>query len=251
MTPPSIMPVIMARDVPIRRFNGYGEESDRAIDFIEDVKRAWNKQPGLSNAGKLDILLQNIGPIVRDELKCQPSSIRDDADEALTCIVSVFGEKRSPAILYDILRQTRQHQGETVRLFSHRIRTAFNALTNRQTTLNVHVEPETTLRDHFVSAVSCQMLSRYLAERIATNQGMSFLDIREVAIRWARDEDATAAVGASAVSAAASSPSPTEARLDRLERMMGDRASILSDLSNSVRMLLEHQALSPKVRPQM
>ena len=235
------MPVVLARDVHIRRFNGYGEESERAIDFKEDVQRAWNQQPGLSNARKLDILLENVGPIVRDELRCQPTRIREDAEEALSCIISVFGEKRSPAILFDILRQTRQHQGETVRLFSHRIRAAFNALTSRQATLKVHVEDEITLREHFINAVNCQMLSRYLAEKIASDPALSFLDVREIAIRWARDEDSTATVGTAAV-AAAPQVSPTEARLDRLERMMGDQASIVTDLANSVKMLLERQS---------
>ena len=59
------------------------------------------------------------------------------------------------------------------------------------------------------------MLSRYLAEKIASDPALSFLDVREIAIRWARDEDSTATVGTAAV-AATPQASPTEARLDRL-----------------------------------
>jgi len=152
---------------------------------------------------------------------------------------------RSSAFLINILRQTRQHQGETVRLFSHRIRAAFNALTSWQATLKVHVEDETTLREHFINAVNCQMLSLYLAEKIASNPALTFLDVREIAIRRARDEDSTATVGTSAVAAAPRQASPTEARLDCLERMMGDQATTVTDLANSVKMLLERQLHTP------
>ena len=153
--------VFLARDIPIRRFNGYGEDVERALDFEEEVRRAWNAQPGMTDKRKFDLVIQNVGPIVKDELSCQ--GVKDDPEAALKIIQTVFGERRSPAQLQDALRQTRQITGETVRLFSHRCRAAFNALTKRQKALNLAEEPENTLRDHFVDNVKCSTLSRYLS----------------------------------------------------------------------------------------
>ena len=222
-------PVVLAREVPIRRFHGYGEDSHRATEFKADIERAWNAQPGLSSQRKLDILLQNIGPIVRDELQCQTAAVQDDPAESLKVIVSVFGERRTPAQLHDALRQTRQLPGETVRLFSHRARSAFSALVGRQETLGIAKEDESTLRDHFVSAVNDPMLSRYLAESVAAQPDVKFLAIREVAMRWARDE-ATVSSSASS-SAVGATPSPQDARIDKVVEMVTSLAAEVGKLT--------------------
>ena len=229
------MPVVLAREVPIRRFHGYGEDSHRAVEFKADIERAWNAQPGLSDQRKLDLLLQNVGPIVRDELQCQTAAIQEDPAESLKVIVSVFGERRTPAQLHDALRQTRLLPGETVRLFSHRARSAFSSLVGRQETLGMAEEQETTLRDHFISAVGDPMLSRYLSETVASQPDVKFLAIREVAMRWARDETTASSVATPATSAAVSAtPSQQDIRMDKVMDMVTSLAAEVGRLTKEL-----------------
>ena len=212
--------VVIAREIPITRFNGFVEDAQRANTFKEEIESAWAAQPHLDNARKLALLLQNVGPIVRDELKCQTNAIQNDPAQALQCIVAIFGERRTPAELKDAMRQTRQLPGETVRIFSHRAKSAFNALVSRQTTLAVPLEDEATLRDHFARSVSCPTLSRYLTEKVTLEPAATFLEVREVAIRWARDEDTPSAATSAVAVSATPAPQPDNSRLDRLERLM-------------------------------
>ena len=180
--------VMLARESKISRFMGHGEEASRAGLFQEQVRRAWNNTPGITTAQKLDVILDNIGPNVRSEVKCLPAADRDDPEKLLSNIISIFGERRSPAQLWDVLRSCRQYPGEPVRSYSHRLMEAFDALQQRQVALGLTKEPDHTLLDQLVEGVQDATLSRYLAERRETDGQLSFIELRKIALRWARDE---------------------------------------------------------------
>ena len=73
----------------VRKFFGDGE-ARLAEEFKDEIQRVWAAQPGLSEEAKLDILLCNVGPTVRAELRCQPVDVQKSADKSLSAIVRVL-----------------------------------------------------------------------------------------------------------------------------------------------------------------
>ena len=68
-----------------------------AVLFREQIHRAWTNTPGITDQQRIDVILENIGPNVRGEIKCLPRVDREDLHKLLAAIVSIFGERRTPA----------------------------------------------------------------------------------------------------------------------------------------------------------
>ena len=233
------VPVIMTREVTITKLMGCGEEASRAKQFKDDIERAWEATPGMSANRRLALIRNNVGPIVKDEIDCQES---DDPVVVLNDIVKVFGERRSPVQLRDVLRGVRQYPGEQVRLYSHRVKSAFKALTERQKALGVAADGESTLVEQFVCGLQCPTLSRFLEEKRETTDVKDFLGLREIAIRWARDEAPSVVEPVAATASLQAVETPREDRLDRLEKIVGEQSKQLSDITSSLSRLLEAQS---------
>ena len=171
----------------VRFFAGDGDPS-RAQDFCEQVRRAWSSLPtNASNARKLDIIYENIGPAVRSELRCADVSAMDNPEEVLKVILSVFGERRSPFQLQQLLSHQKQLNGESVREYSNRLMGHFTALQNRQRTLNMPLQSEDFLLQTFLLTLSDVSLTRMLRREVKDNPGLTFRDVRKIAIEYLDD----------------------------------------------------------------
>ena len=246
--------VYLARQVDVSTF--YGDDPAHADAFAEDVERAWDAQPTLSQRRKRDIILTNVGPIVRAEIACLDKAVQDDPVKLLKTITQIFGEQRSTSALLQELLSTKQWSGETCRRYSHRCKAAFDALIKRQKATEEDRTPERILRDHFINGLADETLKRYLREKLHGDKNIGFHGIRDVAIRWSGDEAPTGhAVAAAAMtthqpsvtqaSPAATSatnvPSADSARLDRLEQLV-------STLCEELRSNREHKPRNFKSR---
>ena len=90
---------MLARETKVARFMGHGEESSRAELFQEQIHRSWANTPGITDRQRIDVIMENIGPNVRGEVKCLPRADREDPHKLLGAIVNIFGERRTPAQL--------------------------------------------------------------------------------------------------------------------------------------------------------
>ena len=193
---------IIERERVISRF--YGDDSAAALEFEDEIKRAWENMAPTDTRRKLEFITSNIGPIVKDEINCMSQADRADPVKVLNHIVKTFGERRSPTELLEVLVTLRQSSGETVRRYSHRCKAAFDDLVRRQKAVAEAPYPESLLTSHFVKSVKDRHLARTLRAKInETSTAMSFQQIREAAIHWDDEEDE---VGAS-VSAISHKPS--------------------------------------------
>lgn len=216
--PSPIVPVVLfTKDIHMRRFFGTEGEGHLAEEFEEEIRRAWDAQPGITAERKMDLLKSNVGPVVRDELRCQEEDIQKDAEKALRKIVEVFGERRTPSALLQCLFNLQQNGGETIRAYSHRIKAAHDRYMKRMKVLGMSGSSEDILRDHFVNSLTDLTLIRYLRERIHQNESVTFKELRETAIRWAGDEETATASSSAVVAAKAAPPSTDSLRLDKLE----------------------------------
>ena len=226
------MPVILQREVKITKLMGYEEEPEKVETFIKEVRRAWELTPGITEARRLDFVKDNVGPIVRDEITCMDADLT--AEQVLDELRSVFGEKRSPAQLRDVLRGTRQLQGEQVRRFSHRVKAAHTALVSRQKALGVTQDKEDTLVEQLIDGIRCPTLSRYLQEQ-QVKLGSKFRDLREIAIRWTRDELPSSPVSVNVQSVAAQKAAEQDRRLDLLDRQVTTLMGSVGEMTSAVK----------------
>ena len=233
------VPVMIQREATITRFMGYGEEPAKVETFVREVRRAWTMSPTMTEEMRLDLIKDNAGPIVRDEIRCMREG--QTAEEVLKELQRVFGERRSPIQLRDALRSTRQRRGETIRLFTHRLKAAHAALIARQKVLSQTEDDEASLVQQLIDGLQCPTLSRYLQEQ-QKEHDLGFRGLRDIAIRWARDEDPAAAATGDAAAVQSVTPQvAADERLDRQEKMLTDvmavqreQATQLSNLTSAL-----------------
>ena len=233
------MPVILQREVKISKLMGYGEEPAKVETFVREVRRAWTMSTTMTEEMRLDLIKDNAGPIVRDEIRCMREG--QTAEEVLKELQRVFGERRSPIQLRDALRSTRQRRGETIRLFTHRLKAAHAALIARQKVLSQTEDDEASLVQQLIDGLQCPTLSRYLQEQ-QKEHDLGFRELRDIAIRWARDEDPAAAATGDAAAVQSVTPQvAADERLDRQEKMLTDvmavqreQATQLSNLTSAL-----------------
>ena len=114
--------MVLTREVDVRKF--FGDNSTRAQEFKEDIRRALDAQPTLSSRRRLDLILNNVGPKVKAEGCCLEADVRTDPEQVLAAIVQSFGESWSSSMLKQALLMTTQRQGESVRDYFHRAKEA-------------------------------------------------------------------------------------------------------------------------------
>ena len=248
---------ILAQPVEIRQF--YGDEVDRSriLQFKSEVLQAWEVQPHLSTKRKLDMIVQYVGPEVRQEIACMDEVTAADPLKVLNALVGIFGDRRSPPVLLQEFLSTKQRTGETARRFSYRVKTAFDALVNRQRFLSVEVTMETLLTDHFVENLNSGLLRSYLRERMHESV-LKFSDVRQIAVRWESEEELI--VNQIQTPASTSIPQPSSDTIPHSPVFPTPCPSTdlitaaLSELTKKVTQLagqMKEEILDPKDRPQV
>lgn len=201
----------LPQQTTIRRL--YGDEGgDETVDeWQEEIRRAWAASKITSPSGRLDVILSNIGPAVKAEIRAMTEEDRKDAEKVLAQIARVFGEGRSPQQLLQVLFAVRQHPGEKARSFANRLQGAFDAVQRRQKILGDRIEEEKVLSQALIDSVRDPVLSSTLRQMMSTTPGLSFRDLREVSIRWANDDHQAHQVShaVAATPAPAYTPPPT------------------------------------------
>lgn len=178
--------IIFHKDTQIRKFSG--SVDDCVSDFIAQVKALFESRQ-LKEAERIELITSNVSKNVRDELKCCPPETLKSAALILKALESTYGERRCVSELLGQFYNVRQRSSETVRTYSHRLKNAFDALRDRQKALDAAPVELTLLRDHFVSQLNNTLLRKKLKERVYEKQDLSFFDCRDIAIRWAEDEE--------------------------------------------------------------
>ena len=213
---------IIQREVQVKRFHG-GEPHHTAEAFEEEIRRAWKTNRATSRDAKYEMLMANIGPSVRTELRCH--ALDDDPETTLEKIVEIYGERRTPAQLLQEFYRLQQFSGEPVREYSHRLLTAFETIQGRCRRLNRPEQEASTLRDQFANSLQDQVLGKILREKVNDNPVISFRALRETAIRWTED---SASISSSAVSA--QTKTNYDERINKLEGMVSTLLTKLDTL---------------------
>ena len=162
----------------------------------------------------------------------------DDPVVVLNGIVKVFGERRSPVQLRDVLQGVRQYHGEQVRLYSHRVKAAFTALTARQKVLGVYMRSLHWWSSSFVDSSA----PPYLATSMRNGRPPTFKT------SWDSGRSPSAGLVTRCHLWLSLSPQlllcrQSRFRLDRLERIVGEQWKQLYNLT------LSHSTVTAQKKP--
>ena len=187
--------IVVPKERVITRFTG-GDVSQ----FVREVNALWGSRE-TSKKEKLDSILENVGETVRAEIGCHPKVIREDPVKLLQALEETYGDRRSVSQLLGKFYGLRQREDEeSVREFSHRLHRVYDTLIKKQAKEGVRPLEERLLRDHFMEAVAPSMLRKKLKEVVHEKKEIDFHDLRDIAIRWA-EEDERGSMGAYAAKA--------------------------------------------------
>ena len=187
MEPAAPIVVMAPREVPIGKLYGDGGARDTRR-FLEEVKASWQAQGCRSEQERRGILWAHLGEEVRQEMNCVLDGDTSDPQRLVQAIKKSYGEWRSVSSLLGVFQGTQQKHGETILAFSHRLKSIFDSVQSRQRETEVVVASGQLLRDHFAENLHDSFLRRQLRDRIAMDPEVTFLGLREQAIRWDQGE---------------------------------------------------------------
>jgi hypothetical protein len=174
--------VVLPRESHINKFYGDGDPA-LTNRFSEEVKAAWASRH-MSPEERLRLLMGSIGETVRAEVKCHDKTIQSDPDKVLDLIMETFGERRSGSQLLSGFVGLKQRMAESVMEYSHRMNRAFDSVKGKTPDIDVRL-----LRDHFIEGLATPILRRELKEEVHKDPQLTFLQVRNSAIRRSEDED--------------------------------------------------------------
>jgi hypothetical protein len=169
---------------PVRGFNGSGPASE-IEEFLYEVRASWRTRRLLGGEEKNWFLCAHLGETVMAELQCRDCSRSSDPEATLALLKQIYGEKRNCAQLMRILLQTTQVPREAIRAYSNRVHAPYQALTSWQRELGLSVAEDCYLRDSFIENLQDSWVRRQVEEIVYREPAVTFLTIRDAAIRWA------------------------------------------------------------------
>ena len=185
--------VPVQRDRPVRVF--YGDEGHDTLEaFIDDVRAAWASRPDFNEDARLDVIISNLGPGPRRELKCHPLNIQKDTEAVFRVLREQYGDVSTLTEMLTSFVECRQRVGESPRDFSHRLRAAWNTLRRGQEKEGHDPLSDRALRDHFVTAVRDVALRRHLNAEVERDATLTFLTVRDAAAKWEKLADPVATI---------------------------------------------------------
>lgn len=179
--------VVLPRERRLKKFGGRRTDGEQTVeDFVEDLKAAMSARE-MSRGEKLDFVTSHLEGAAREEVQLFPKEDRENPDRILDILLEAFGEKRSLPQLLKLFYERRQRDGESLRAYSHSLRELLNRAL--KVDKKAVVDPDLTLRDQFANSVRDGVLRKELRKFIREHPSITFLDIREEALRWSEEEE--------------------------------------------------------------
>ena len=253
--------VVVPRERKIAKFSG---KSTNVEDFVDDIRSVMVSQD-MTNSERIEFINSHLEGAAKEELKLYSDKERNDPVKILEILLDAFGNRRSLQQLLKAFYDRRQEEGESIRGFSYSLNKLMSDVVQR----NCHVinNVDEALRDHFADNVFDISLRRELKRRIRHDPNLSFLDLREEAIRWLEEDEVLSPTIKSAHSCEVTGmaddntinlPTPTtseaiktaldQCQWDRLFDETGKQQQALQDLTSAVKgMSMKSQPSEKKI----
>ena len=162
-----------------------------------------------------------------------------NSDKIFDLLQESFGEKRSVPQLLKAFYDCRQREGETLRAFSHALRELQAKIEKKSVTKSSG--QDAAPRDHFDENVRDPLLRKELKKFIRTHPEISFLDTREEAIRWAKEDEKSCGprprVASSHDTSTSTKPSSLESAMNEMIKTLQGQQKAIEDLAANLKKL--------------
>ena len=179
--------VVLPCERRLKKFSGQKTEGQQTVeDFVEELRAAMQARE-MAKGEKLDFIKSHLEGPAKEEVRLFPKEDRENPDRLLEILLDSFGERRSLPQLLKLFYERKQRDSETLRAFSHSLRELLHHAL--KVDKKAVVDPDHTLRDQFANSVRDGMLRRELRKFVRKHPSISFLDVREEALRWSEEEE--------------------------------------------------------------
>lgn len=184
--------VVVQRERRLRKFDGTNENCE---DWLDEATDCLQTQQLTGRAAANYIISALIGS-ARTEIKCQPDAVRYDADQILDVLRYMYGTRDSSNELLRRFITRIQNSDETIEEYSHGLVEIMEVLGKTGDTR------EAMLKEQFMENVTDLHLRHELRKHHKQQPNMTFIELRRIAIGWARDFKLVAPAASVAVNAA-------------------------------------------------
>lgn len=159
-----------------------GEDSELTVDEFARRMRAEWRRGGWQELDKIDLIFDSISAELRRELKLRDP--RQNAEKMLEMLDTIQGDELKLPELMVKFFNTKRFEGESVKDFSERLQDIFGKIENIKRKQKKSQMGDETLRSQFVAQLNNELVQKMLREQVVTNPGLTFLQVRDFAIRW-------------------------------------------------------------------
>lgn len=183
VTPP--VTVVVQRERRLRSFDGKGDED--ATHWCKDAEAALRTQ-NLIGRDAADYVWCHLEGPAKKEMACRTVDERCDAQTIFKILRDTFGERASVTQLLRSFYERKQRDGESIIEYSHELASCVDRLDS----VSPRYVPnrDTMLRDQLVENVRESMLRWELKKKTEAQPSASFIEIRDMAVRWTAETDA-------------------------------------------------------------
>lgn len=179
--------VVLPRERRLKKFSGQRTEGQQSVeDFVEEIRAAMAARE-MAKGEKVDFIKSHLEGPAKEEVRLFSKEDRENPDRLLEILLDAFGERRSLPQLLKLFYERKQRDSETLRAFSHSLRELLHRAL--KVDKKAVVDPDQTLRDQFANSVRDGMLRKELRKFVRKHPSISFLDVREEALRWSEEEE--------------------------------------------------------------
>ena len=176
--------IVVQRERRLRSFDGKSDVD--AAAWCADAESALRAQ-NLIGRDAADYVWCHLEGSAKKEVGCRPMEERRDARAILAIIRDAFGERVNASQLLRSFYERRQHEEESVTDYSHELA----ALVDRLESASPRhvVNRDCMLRDQLVENVREPLLRWELRKKTEVTPDASFIEVRDVAVRWSTETD--------------------------------------------------------------
>lgn len=182
--------VVYKQERKLKKFNGKLNNDtnnyySNVEEFISDILAIFASR-NMPDVEQVEFIISHLEGTARDEIRLHPRPHQNDPISLLDILRKEFGEKHSLPELFKLFYNRRQKDDESLRQYSH----ALSSLFERICLKSPHDEEpsDITMRDQFIDNVKDPLLRKELRKLVRIHPRVTFLDVREEALKWSEDE---------------------------------------------------------------
>jgi hypothetical protein len=219
------------RERKVRRFSAAADSDITAEEFVNEIRGIFDARE-FSEPERLDFIVSNIHGLAKDEVEFHRSTGQLSSGQVLDLLLSAFGETRTVTQLQQAFFDLRQKEAETLRNFSHGISALMRKVVEKGMKFS---SPDVMCRDQFCENVRDSGLRRELKRYVRDHPSVTFVEVRDEAIRWGEESDKPKARGAASRAVGAREPTQSDPATSELLELGRQQAKALAELTDAVK----------------